>query len=53
MLSGTGADGTIGLAAIKAAGGLVIAQDPVETDYDGMLRNGKGRSCAARGGHCR
>jgi two-component system CheB/CheR fusion protein len=36
VLSGTGADGTIGLAAVKAAGGLVIAQDPVEADHEGM-----------------
>ena len=36
ILSGTGTDGTLGLAAIKARGGLVIAQDPVEAGYDGM-----------------
>jgi two-component system CheB/CheR fusion protein len=39
VLSGTGTDGTIGLAAIKAAGGVVIVQDPVEADYDGMPRS--------------
>jgi len=36
VLSGTGSDGSIGLQAIKAAGGLVIAQDPNEAGYDGM-----------------
>ena len=36
VLSGTGSDGSIGLQAIKAAGGLVIAQDPDEAAYDGM-----------------
>lgn len=39
VLSGSGADGTIGLAAVKAAGGLVIAQDPAEAGYDGMPRS--------------
>ncbi|THD44091.1 MAG: response regulator [Bradyrhizobium sp.] len=36
ILSGTGADGSVGLKAIKARGGLVIAQDIREADYDGM-----------------
>ena len=36
ILSGTGADGSVGLMAIKAQRGLVIAQDPDEADYDGM-----------------
>jgi two-component system CheB/CheR fusion protein len=36
VLSGTGADGSLGLAAIKAAGGLVIAQDPGDAGYRGM-----------------
>jgi len=39
ILSGTGADGTIGLAAIKSAGGTVFAQDPEEAGYDGMPRS--------------
>src|SRR5476651_2171071 len=39
VLSGTGADGSIGLSAVKQQGGLVIAQDPDEADYDGMPRN--------------
>ena len=36
VLSGNGADGTIGLKAIRDAGGLVLAQDPAESGYDGM-----------------
>jgi two-component system CheB/CheR fusion protein len=39
VLSGTGADGSLGLPAIKAAGGLVIAQDPQEAGYPGMPAN--------------
>ncbi|MFL9996914.1 chemotaxis protein CheB [Paraburkholderia sediminicola] len=39
VLSGTGADGSIGLRAVKQAGGFVIAQDPDEAGYDGMPRN--------------
>jgi two-component system CheB/CheR fusion protein len=36
VLSGSGADGTVGVQAIKAAGGLVIAQDPAEAGSAGM-----------------
>lgn len=36
LLSGTGSDGTQGARAIKAAGGLVIAQDPETTQFDAM-----------------
>ena len=36
VLSGTGADGSLGLPAIRQAGGLVIAQDPKEAAYAGM-----------------
>ncbi len=39
ILSGTGADGSEGLKALKAKGGLVIAQDPDEAHYDGMPRS--------------
>ena len=39
ILSGTGADGSLGLQAVKQKGGLVIAQDPDEAGYDGMPRN--------------
>ena len=36
VLSGTGTDGALGLAAVKAAGGLVIVQSPDEATYSGM-----------------
>ena len=39
ILSGTGADGSLGLKAVKERGGLVIAQDPDEATFDGMPRN--------------
>jgi two-component system, chemotaxis family, CheB/CheR fusion protein len=39
ILSGTGADGSLGLKAVKEKGGLVIAQDPEEAAYDGMPRS--------------
>ena len=39
ILSGTGADGSLGLKAVKEKGGLVIAQDPGEAGYDGMPRS--------------
>jgi len=39
ILSGTGADGSVGLKAVSEKGGLVIAQDPDEAAYDGMPRS--------------
>lgn len=39
VLSGTGADGSLGLKAVKEKGGLVIAQDPDEAAFDGMPRS--------------
>src|SRR6202789_1094579 len=39
VLSGTGADGSLGLKTVKESGGLVIAQDIGEADYDGMPRS--------------
>ena len=39
VLSGTGADGSLGLKAVKESGGLVIAQEVSEADYDGMPRS--------------
>ena len=35
-LSGLGADGSLGLRAVKDKGGLVVVQDPEEVGYDGM-----------------
>ncbi|HZP04593.1 MAG TPA: chemotaxis protein CheB [Terracidiphilus sp.] len=36
VLTGTGADGSLGVKDVKANGGLVIAQDPKEAEFDGM-----------------
>ncbi|PZX53136.1 two-component system CheB/CheR fusion protein [Algoriphagus ratkowskyi] len=36
ILSGTGSDGTKGIAAIKRHGGFVIVQDPLSAKFDGM-----------------
>jgi len=39
VLSGTGTEGAHGLQAIKAHGGLALAQDPETATYDGMPRS--------------
>jgi two-component system CheB/CheR fusion protein len=39
VLSGSGADGTIGAQRLKEHGGVVLAQDPAEAEFDGMPRN--------------
>jgi len=39
ILSGTGADGSVGLARIKEQGGVTFAQQPDEAEHDGMPRN--------------
>ena len=36
VLSGTGSDGTLGVRAIKAEGGMVIAQSTGSSEFDGM-----------------
>jgi two-component system CheB/CheR fusion protein len=36
VLSGTGSDGTLGVRAIKAEGGMVMVQTPVSCEFDGM-----------------
>lgn len=36
ILSGTGTDGTLGLAAIKGSGGLALVQEPRTAEFDGM-----------------
>ena len=39
VLSGTGSDGSTGIAEIKDTGGLVLVQNPKEAKYDGMPRS--------------
>ena len=39
VLSGTGSDGTLGVRAIKNEGGMVMAQSPASTEFDGMPRS--------------
>ena len=48
VLSGTGTDGSLGIADIDAAGGLVIAEDPAEADYPGMPESAVKTGCVAR-----
>ncbi len=45
VLSGTGADGSGALIALKAAGGKIIAQSPEEAEYDGMPRSAIATRC--------
>ncbi|KAB2643174.1 MAG: chemotaxis protein CheR, partial [Verrucomicrobia bacterium] len=42
VLSGTGSDGTQGVRAIKGEGGMVMAQNPASTEFDGMPRSAIG-----------
>ncbi|MGH9885874.1 MAG: chemotaxis protein CheB, partial [bacterium] len=46
VLSGTGTDGTLGLEAIKAAGGFTFAQEPSTAKYDGMPRSAQASGAA-------
>jgi two-component system CheB/CheR fusion protein len=39
VLSGTGSDGSLGVRAVKGEGGMVMAQTPESTEYDGMPRS--------------
>jgi two-component system CheB/CheR fusion protein len=39
VLSGSGADGSVGITRARETGGITIAQDPHEAEYDGMPRN--------------
>jgi two-component system, chemotaxis family, CheB/CheR fusion protein len=39
VLSGTGSDGTLGVRAIKGERGMVMAQNPASSEYDGMPRS--------------
>ncbi len=45
VLSGTASDGTLGLQAIKAGGGLCLAQEPQSAAFDGMPRNAIASGC--------
>jgi two-component system CheB/CheR fusion protein len=39
VLTGTGSDGTLGIAEIKRQNGLTVVQDPDEAEFDGMPRS--------------
>jgi two-component system CheB/CheR fusion protein len=39
ILSGAGSDGTLGVRAVKEAGGIIFVQDPNEADYSSMPRS--------------
>jgi two-component system CheB/CheR fusion protein len=45
VLSGNASDGTIGLKAIKAAGGVAFAQDPSTAKFEGMPRSAIAAGC--------
>jgi two-component system, chemotaxis family, CheB/CheR fusion protein len=39
ILSGAGSDGTVGVKAVKEAGGIILVQDPSEAEYSSMPRS--------------
>jgi two-component system CheB/CheR fusion protein len=39
VLSGSGSDGSLGIARVKELGGVTIAQSPADAEFDGMPRN--------------
>jgi two-component system CheB/CheR fusion protein len=45
ILSGTGSDGALGVQAISAEGGVVLAQDPASAKFDGMPRSAIATGC--------
>jgi two-component system, chemotaxis family, CheB/CheR fusion protein len=45
VFSGTGVDGTLGLASIKAEGGITFAQEPTTAEYDAMPRSAIDSGC--------
>lgn len=46
ILSGTGSDGSKGVEAIKANGGIVVVQDPISAEFDGMPNSAIATGCA-------
>ena len=46
VLSGTGTNGTQGLKEVKAAGGLILVQEPADLRFDGMPRSAIGAGLA-------
>jgi two-component system CheB/CheR fusion protein len=46
VLSGMGSDGTLGLLALKAVGGLTIVQEPSSAQFDSMPRSAIAAGCA-------
>ncbi|MEP6970393.1 MAG: chemotaxis protein CheB, partial [Betaproteobacteria bacterium] len=45
VLSGMGSDGTLGLQAIKAVGGLTVAQEPASAQFDAMPQSAIAADC--------
>src|SRR5262245_7286396 len=45
ILSGTATDGTLGMEAIKAEGGITFAQEPKSAQYDSMPRSAVAAGC--------
>jgi len=46
VMSGMGADGTLGLQALKAVGGLTVVQEPSSAQFDSMPRSAIATGCA-------
>jgi len=46
VLSGMGSDGTLGLQAIRAMGGLAVVQEPGSAEFDAMPRSAIATGCA-------
>lgn len=46
VLSGMGADGTLGLQAVKAMGGLIVVQQPDTAQFDSMPKSAIASGCA-------
>ncbi len=46
VLSGMGSDGTLGMQAVKAVGGLTAAQEPANAQFDSMPRSAIAAGCA-------